>query len=84
MRVMTTRYRVRLHSIDPRTAGLPDSPETDTGDDLERHCIADAPKTTPPLKAIRQHCLRCCNGSACREQERHTARGALRLDGVAC
>jgi hypothetical protein len=26
--VMTTRYGVRLHSIDPWTAGLPESPET--------------------------------------------------------
>ena len=65
MRVMTTRYRVRLHSIDPRTTGLPNSPETVTGDDLERQCIAETPKDTPkPLKAIRQHCLWCCNGSA--------------------
>jgi hypothetical protein len=65
MRVMTTHYRVRLHSIDPRTAGLPDSPETVTGGDLERQCIAETPKDTPrPLKAMRQHCLSCCNGSA--------------------
>lgn len=61
---MTTRHGVRLHSIDPCTAGLPDLPETIAGDDLERQCIAEAPKTTPPLKAIRQHCLWCCNGSA--------------------
>ena len=44
MRVMTTRYRVRLHSIDPWTTGLPNSPETVIGDDLERQCIAETPK----------------------------------------
>ena len=45
MRVMTTHDGVRLHSIDPWTAGLPDSPETVPGDDLERQCIAETPKT---------------------------------------
>jgi hypothetical protein len=65
MRIMTTRNGVRLHFIDSSTAGLPNSSEIVPGDNLERQCIAETPKTTPkPLKAIRQHCLSCCNGSA--------------------
>lgn len=65
MRVMTTQDGVRLRSIDPCTAGLPDSPETVPGGDLQLQGSAKTPKTTPkPLKAIRQHCLWCSNGSA--------------------